>query len=67
MNVDIPEVYSQLKVIQKSLVVDSSPKLTNNDWIGEQSDDSDIDFIVQLLKSDKLKRHVDKEANSSGM
>ena len=32
-NVDIPEVNPQLKVIQKSLVMDSSPKLTNNDWI----------------------------------
>ena len=31
MNMEIPEVYPQLKVVQKSLVVDSSPKLTNND------------------------------------
>ena len=28
MNVDIPEVYPQLEVVQKSLIVDSSPKLT---------------------------------------
>ena len=35
MNVDIPEVYPQLEVVQKILVVDSSPKLTNNDWIRE--------------------------------
>ena len=35
MNVDIPEVYPQLEVVQKSLVVDSFPKLTNNDWIRE--------------------------------
>ena len=33
MNVDIPEVHPQLEVVQKSLVVDSLPKLTNNDWI----------------------------------
>ena len=32
-NVEIPKVYPQLEVVQKSLVVDSSPKLTNNDWI----------------------------------
>ena len=31
MDVDIPEMYSQLKVIQKSMVVDGSPKLTHND------------------------------------
>ena len=67
MNVDIPEVYPQLKVIQKSLVVDSSPKLTNNDWIRKQSEDSDIHFIVQLLKSDKLKRYVARDVDSLGM
>ena len=67
MNVDIPEVYPQLKVIQKSLVVDSSPKLMNNDWIREQSEDSDINIILQLLKSDKLKRYVPKDADSSGI
>ena len=37
MNVNIPEVYPQLNVIQKSLVVDHAPKLNNNDWIREQS------------------------------
>ena len=31
MSVDIPEVYPQLEVVQKNLVVESSPKLTNND------------------------------------
>ena len=46
MNVDIPEVYSQLNVVQKCLVVNSSPKLTNNNWIREQSEDSDINLIV---------------------
>ena len=66
-NVDIPEEYPQLKVIQKSLVVDSSPKWINNDWIREQSDDSVIKSIVQLLKSDKLKRHIAKEVDLSGM
>ena len=38
IDVDIPEMYPQLKVIQKSLVVDSSPKLTHTDWIREQSE-----------------------------
>ena len=51
---------------KKSLVVDSSPKLTNNDWIRGQSEDSDINLIVQLLKSDKLKKYVAGEADSSG-
>ena len=65
--VEIPDVYPQIKVIQKSLVVDSSPKLTNNDWIREQSEDSSTGPIIQLLKSDKLKSYVAKELDSSGM
>ena len=67
MDVDIPEMYPQLKVIQKSMVVDSSTKLTHNDWIKEQSEDSDINLITQLLRSDKLKKYVAKEADSSGI
>ena len=47
-SVDIPEMYPELKVIQKNMVVNSSPKLTHNNWIKEQSEDSDINFIVQL-------------------
>ena len=67
MDMDIPEMYPQLKVIQKSMVVDSSPKLACNDWIKEQSEDSDINFIVQLLKSNKLKKYMAREIDSSGM
>ena len=51
-NVGVPEVDPQLNLIQKSMVVDSSPKLTHSDWIKEQSEDSDINHIVQLLKSE---------------
>ena len=54
MNVEILDVYPQVKVVQMSLVVDSSPKLTNKDWIREQSEDSSIGPNIQLLKSDKL-------------
>ena len=52
-DVGVPEIYPQLNLIQKSRVVDSSPKLTHSDWIKEQSEDSDINHIVQLLKSDE--------------
>ena len=65
-DVDIPQMHPQLKVIQKCMVVDSSPKLTHDHWIKEQSEDSDINFIVQLLKSDKLKRYMAREMDSSG-
>ena len=40
--VGIPEVYPQLPLVQKNMVVDGSPKLTHNDWIKEQHEDSDI-------------------------
>ena len=58
---------SSIEGYNNSLVVDSSPKLTNSDWMKQQSEDSDINLIIQLLKSDKLKRYIAKEANSSGM
>ena len=60
-------MYPQLKVIQKSMMVDSSPKLTHNNWIREQSEDLDINIIVQSLKSDKLKKYVAREMDSSGI
>ena len=40
--VGIPGEYSQLNVIQKSMVVDSMPKLTDDDWVKEQCEDSDV-------------------------
>ena len=65
MSVDILEVYLHLEVVQKSLGVHSSPELTNNDWIREQSEDPNISLIIQLLKSEKLKNYVAKEIDSS--
>ena len=52
--VGIPGEYSQLNAIQKSMVVDSMPKLTHDDWIKEQHEDSDVGHLVQLLKSVEL-------------
>ena len=49
------------------MVMDSSPKLARSDWIKEQSEDSDINPTVQLLKSDKLKKNVAREMDSSGV
>ena len=42
VDVEIPDVYPQVEVVQKSLVVVSSPKLTNKDWIREESEDASI-------------------------
>ena len=34
-DVGVPAIYPQVNAIQKSMVVDSSPKLTHSDWIKE--------------------------------
>ena len=65
--VGIPDVNPQLNLILKSMVVDSSSKLTHNDWVKEQNEDTDICLLVQLLKSDKLKKYVARETDSSGI
>ena len=49
------------------MVVDSSPKLTHDDWVKEQSEDSLIGLLIWLLKSDKLKKYVAREMDSSGI
>ena len=64
--VGLPE-YPQLNVIQKCMIVNSSPKLTHYNWVKEQHDDSDIGLLIQLLKADKLKRYVAREMDSSGI
>ena len=66
-SVGISEIYPQLNVLQKSMVVDSPPKVIHSDWIKEQCKDLDINHIIQLLKSDKLKKYVAKEMDSSGV
>ena len=65
--IGILEEYSQLNVIQKEILVNSTPKLTQHEWVKEQHEDSDIDLWVQLLKAGKLKRYVAREMDSSGI
>ena len=65
--VGITDVNPQLNSILKSMVVDSSPKLTHDDWVKEQFEDPDIGLMVQLLKSYKLKNYVAKEMDSPGI
>ena len=63
----IPENYSLLNVIQKEMLVNINPKLTQHEWIKEQQEDVDISATIQLLKNDKLGKYVAKEMDSSGM
>ena len=37
--IGIPEAYSQLNVVQKEMLVNSTPKLTHNEWVKEQHED----------------------------
>ena len=63
----IPEEYSPLNVIQKEMLVNSAPKLTQPEWVKEQCEDVDIGAIMQLLETGKLGKYVAKEMDSSGM
>ena len=42
----IPEEYSPLKVIQKEILVNSTPKLTQSEWVKEQWEDVDIGATI---------------------
>ena len=63
----IPQKYSPLNVIQKEMLVNSTPKLTQHEWVKEQCEDVDIGATIQLLKTGKLGKYVAKETDSSGM
>ena len=63
----IPEKYSPLNVIQKEMLVNSTPKLTQHEWVKEQHEDVDISATIQLLKTGKLGKYVAKEMDSSGI
>ena len=63
----IPEKYSPLNVIQKEILVNSTPKLTQSEWVKEQCEDIDIGPTIQLLITGKLGKYVAKEMDSSGM
>ena len=49
----IPEKYLPLNVIQKEMLVNSTPKLTQSEWVKEQCEDVDIGATIQLLKTGK--------------
>ena len=63
----IPEKYSPLNLIQKEMLVNSTPKLTQHGWVEEQHEDVDNGATIQLLKASKLVKYVAKETDSSGM
>ena len=54
-------------MITKSLVVNSTMKLSKQDWKMEQEADSDIGSIITLIKNKALLQYIAKEGDPSGM
>ena len=49
------------------MLVNSTPKLTQPEWVKEPHEDVDICATIQLLKTIKLGKYVAKEIDSSGI
>ena len=49
------------------MLVNSTPKLTQCEWVREQCKDVDIGATIQLLKTGKLGTYIAREMDSSGM
>ena len=56
-----------ISAVAKSLMVDSTTKLSKHDWKMEQQADSDIGPIITLINNKALFQYVAKEEDSSGM
>ena len=54
-------------VIAKSLMVNSTTKLSKQDWKMEQQADSDMGPIINLINNKALLQYVVKEGDPSGM
>ena len=65
--ISLPNECPPLKFLLKSMTVDSALKLTQDDWIKEQIEDTDIGKVIQLLKSNRLSKYVAQETDSSGI
>ena len=68
-NVDttIPLAISSSSVHCNNMQVNSTPKLAQEDWIKEQSNDGDIGPVVELVQQGKHLQYTCKEGDSSGM
>ena len=62
-----PNEYLPINILLKSMTVDTTPKLTQKDWVKEQMDDVDVNKVVQMLKSNKLSTYMAQEMDSSLM
>ena len=65
--ISFPEEHLPVNLLLKTMIVDTTLKLTQKDWVKEQMDDADVNRIVQLLKSKKLSTYMTQEMDSSSM
>ena len=63
--ISFPEEHLPVNLLPKSMTMDTTLKLTQNDWVKEQMDDVDVNKIAQLLKSNKLNTYMAQEMDSS--
>ena len=49
-----PSEYLPVNLLLRSMIINTTPKLTQKDWVKEQMDDVDVSKVIQLLKSNKL-------------
>ena len=66
-DISFPEEYLPEKVLLKNMIVDTTLKLTQKDWVKEQMDDVNLNKIVQLLKSNQLNTYMTQEMDSSAI
>ena len=66
-DISFPEEYFPEKVLLKNMIVDTTLKLTQKDWVKEQMDDVDLNKIVQLIKSNQLNTYMTQEMDSSAI
>ena len=66
-DISFPEEYFPEKVLLKNMIVDTTLKLTQKDWIKEQMDDVDLNKIVQILKSNQLNTYMTQEMDLSAI
>ena len=63
----LPNECPPVKFLLKSMIVDSTLNLTQNDWVKEQIADTDIGKVTKLLKTNRLSKYVAQETDSSGI
>ena len=63
--ISFPEEHLPVNLLLKSMIMDTTLKLTQRNWVKEQMDDGDVNKIVQLLKSNKLSTYMAQEMDSS--